>query len=68
MKLTFKAIARAAGYYTYEAGGGAYAWRNYSGWINEAPHRIFNTEADAYKDCCISCDLVETTSDGVVVV
>ena len=61
MKLTHKAVARAAGYYAYEESGNGWGWYDKHGWSLEEHDRGFwwLTEEGAYKDCCEACGLIE---------
>lgn len=62
MKPTFKAIARAAGYYAwcYTSAPEAplWDWQDQK-WSRERCKLSFYTEEAAYYDCCIQCGLVE---------
>jgi hypothetical protein len=64
MKLTYKAIARAAGYYAWNTTPGKmvgkWEWKDQKEWSDESCFRTFATEEEAYVDCCIKCGLVET--------
>lgn len=62
LKPTYKAIARAAGYFAWNDhpynGEDRWAWHDRKGWSKEVAAQHFATEDDAYRDCCVKCGLV----------
>ena len=61
MKVTYKQIARSAGYVAvenYSSNGNYWSWKDTLG-SNERNQDRLKTEEEAYEDCCIACKLVQ---------
>lgn len=59
---TFKQLARSAGYAAYRqysSSGNTWYWYDANKWSQECSSSNFDTEQEAYKDCCIKAGLVE---------
>ncbi len=69
MQLTFKAIARSAGYYAYEIKpeSGLWAWRESASHGSEHSSWHYSSEEAAYRNCCIKANLVQHTAAGDVI-
>jgi hypothetical protein len=62
MILTFKAIARSAGYVAGQYGESKWSWRDTYGVASSGGK--FDTEAEAYYDCCRKAGLVVLDGTG----